>query len=355
MSLSLSLFPATRRRRPRLGTALCAGVLAALTITGLATAPQAAALPPEEASDATAEPGSRWVTADRQKVFEISYPAEPGVTRLVNATIVVSQATDTEANGIGVSLGINCRTDGAQSESTGSIENVHRGQQITLRPRMLYTPTSTGTVVCQLTQRGFIGAPDGTQTGVSRAAIENGSELRHSIGVRDTKQRTYTLPTKLSTKSAIVGFGQQWGEFPSVSYTVPEGKKGIEVMSDHKVTSCSYSGGSSDSTTDGKDLCTGFTGGKGASVEWFAYVTPLDAEGNACAPKQTIISRSRNVSLETHHASLYGTGTYILPTTAGCTRNVRVKSYVRNPATYPGGASRFMIHATSERTAILPI
>lgn len=333
----------TRRRAAIAVILLVAGQL----VWSVDTQPAIAA-PSTAVSDSTAE-STRTIPAykdpddptRRIRVFTVSFEAVAGEKRYITSRINAYPPTTTPDELLMASITVICYPTGEPRASVGATQNTLRGTATVLTPRFVYTVPSTGTVNCHLYATGLRPRPVSTGDVTDNVwIVDSGSSLSASVPMPD-----WTETVVIDAASRVLDIGTQWtpiNTWVSVAAGTPE----FELVSDHKVTTCSSVGGSSDSTTNGADLCEGRVTRTGTTVNLTVKARQRDGSGSWCGDAQLVSSYDAFVSVDVHHKMLFSKGVVTVNPT--CAPTFQVTGTVR----VVDGAD-LMVHAPSEYTLLV--
>ena len=281
--------------------------------------------------------------ADRiVRVFSVTFWARQGERRYITSRVLARQATSTPDTLLMASVSVSCSPSKEGVSNAGATQNVLRGDRVVLTPRFVYVVPRTGMVGCVLVASGL--RPRPSASGPSTANVwyvELGSYL-------EVSEPMGWWPRSLASRatSRVIARGQRWTPIASI---VPVGadETSFELVSDHKVTTCSSVGGSRDSSTDGRELCAGRVSTRGSWVRLVVSAVQLGRQGRACAKPQVFRSL-RKVTPEVHHAMVFSTSVVPVSRAASCGSRFAVRGSIE----HAGGAD-VVIHAPSERTSVL--
>lgn len=330
-----------RRSRPVVAVIL----LVAGLLTWPVDNPPAAAAPSTAVSDSAAE-STRTIPAykdpddpsRRIRVFTVSFEAVAGEKRYVTSRINARQPTTTPDELLMASISIICYPTGQPRASVGATQNSLRGTTTVLTPRFVYTVPSTGTVNCHLYATGLRPRPVSTGDITDNLwIVDTGSSLSASVAMPGWTETVIT-----DASSRVLDPGTQWTPI-NTWISVTAGTTEFELVSDHKVTTCSSVGGSSDSTTNGAELCDGRVSRTGTTVNLTVKARQRDGSGNWCGDPQLVSSYDTFVSVDVHHKMLFSKG--VVTVDPACTPTFQVTGTIR----VVDGAD-LMVHAPSEYT-----
>jgi hypothetical protein len=150
-----------------------------------------------------------------------------------------------------------------------------------------------------------------------------------------------------SARSRVLNAGERW---TPVARTVAVGDvRSFELVSDHKLTTCSAVGGSLDASTAGKDLCTNRVSRAGSTYRLVVTAAQRTRSGGLCGRVQTVQSLRANVPADVHHRMLFTKGLVTVSQAPGCVPKFKIAGTI----VHLSGAD-LMVHAPSERTVVLP-
>lgn len=307
------------------------------------------AAPPSAYQDSSADDG-RTVPAylgssdpDRVvRVFSVKFWAREGERRYITSRVVARQPASTPDTLLMASVSVSCSpTDGGVANA-GATQNLLRGSATVFTPRFVYDVPRTGMVGCVLVASGLRPRPVASdRTSANVWFVDSGSYLSVSEPMGWWARTFASL-----ARSRVVERGQGWTPIRRTMRVGPS-ENSFELTSDHKVTTCSAVGGSRDSTTGGRELCSERVSTAGSRVRVVVSATQLDGDGDPCAAAQTFATE-RRVSPDVHHAMVFSKGVVAVSHQRPCTPVFRIRGRLEQV----GGAD-LVIHAPSERTAVL--
>lgn len=323
-------------------------LLGGLVVLPVSAAGQATAARVSDYSDSSADDG-RTVPAYRLaddpnrvlRVFSVKFWAREGERRYITSRVLARQPSSTPDSLLMASVSVSC-SPGEGVTNAGATQNVIRGRTTVLTPRFVYTVPRTGMVGCLLVASGLRPRPSSSGATSSNVwYVDSGSYLSVS-------EPMGWWPRSLATSatSRVVDRGERWTPIASV---VPVGANdtSFEIVSDHKVTTCSSVGGSRDSSTGGRELCEGRVSTTGSRVRLVVSAVQLDRSGQACAAAQEF-SRTWLVRPDVHHAMLFSKSVVGVSRSASCEPRFAIRSSIEQV----GGAD-VVIHAPSARMLTL--
>jgi hypothetical protein len=277
------------------------------------------------------------------RLHSVRFWARAGEKRYVTSEVIGWQPTTTPDHLLMAAVSVTCAPGGGGVVTAGATQNLLRGTAARFTPRFVFTATRTGMAACRLEATGSRPRPlwfGGARRNVWR--IRDGSFLSVSRPIPHWS-RNLTAPAR----SRVLDRGERWAP---VARTVRVGNvRSFEVVSDHKVTTCSAAGGSRDSSTLGKDMCTHRVSRAGSTYRLVVTASQRTRSGGPCGNRQVVVSRRTHVSANVHHRMLFSKGLVSVSHAAGCVRRFRIVGTI----VHLRGAD-LMVHAPSERTAVLP-
>jgi hypothetical protein len=327
-----------------------AACLAMLTVLAIGTFSLAHASPVAAYRDSALD-GSRTVPAylsmsnpDRVvRLHSVRFWARAGERRYVTSEVVGWQPTTTPDHLLMAAVSVTCSPGGNGVVTAGATQNLLRGTAARFTPRFVFTATRTGMAACRLDATGSRPRPFslfGAQKNIWR--VRDGSFLSVS---RPLPHWSRTLTS--SARSRVLDRGERWAP---VARTVAVGDvRSFELVSDHKVTTCSATGGSRDSSTLGKDMCTNRVSRAGSTYRLVVTASQRTRSGGPCGDRQVVVSRRAHVDADVHHRMLFSKGLVSVSHAPGCVPRFRIVGTI----VHLRGAD-LMVHAPSERTAVLP-
>lgn len=335
---------------PPVRAAILATGLAILLIVGIGTFSVVGATVTTAYTDSVLDEG-RTVPAylsasdpDRVvRLHSVRFWARAGEKRYVTSEVVGWQPTTTPDHLLMAAVSVTCSPGGGGVVTAGATQNLLRGTSARFTPRFVFTASRTGMAACRLEATGGRPRPlwfGGARNNVWR--IRDGSFLSVS---RPVPHWSRTLTS--SARSRVLDRGERWAP---VARTVRVGDvRSFELVSDHKVTTCSATGGSRDSTTLGKNMCTNRVSGAGSTYRLVVTASQRTRSGGPCGDRQVVVSRRTRVSANVHHRMLFSKGLVSVSQAPGCVPTFRIVGTI----VLLHGAD-LMVHAPSERTAVLP-
>jgi hypothetical protein len=276
------------------------------------------------------------------RLHTLRFWARAGEKRYITSEIVGWQPTTTPDQLLMAAVSVSC-SPGSLVTSAGATQNLLRGTAARFNPRFVFTPERTGMAACRLDATG------------SRPRPKLFSPARQNVWrVRDGSFLSVSRPLPRwsrnltsSARSRVLDPGERWAP---VARTVRVGDvRSFELVSDHKVTTCSATGGSRDSTTLGKDMCTNRVSRAGSTYRLVVTASQRTRSGGPCGERQVVVSRRVGVAPDVHHRMLFTKGLVSVSHAAGCVPRFRIVGTI----VHLRGAD-LMVHAPSERTAVLP-
>ncbi|WP_405059212.1 hypothetical protein OG474_41705 [Kribbella sp. NBC_01505] len=321
--------------------ALMVAVLVPSAIAGTASATP----PTDQKIETIGSEGTRTVPAYDEgrlvQVFEANFWASAGERRYISSNVLAKQGTGTSDPLLMAQTSIICA--GTGSQQVGANMNVQRGQSITLNPRFVFISQNSGNVSCKLYAAGRRPDPTGSPASSNTWFVDYGSYLAVSAPMPSW---TRTFDTSSLTSKRLDDPGDNWTPIDK-TFTIASGVTQFDLISDHKVTVCSSSGGSEDSTTNGP-LCTGdvVVPGGDSVVSLTVRVRQKTAGGAWCGGPQTLVDgKTYLVTREIHHRMLFSKG--VVTVDPDCapvftvTANIKLESGVAT-----------VVHAPNETTLV---
>lgn len=297
----------------------------------------------ERADSSRVIPAYRSPSADDRvvQVFSVRFRAVAGERRLIAGKVVARQPSSTPDSALMAATSVTCSPVNDVS-SSGATENVLRGRATTLTPRFVYVVPRSGVVSCSVLASGLRPRPVSSGSAASNIwFVDDGSYLSVSAPLGSWARSVDTDAT-----SRVVADGASWTALSRI-VRVRAGRS-FQVVTDHKVTTCSSVGGSRDSSTGGREICAGHVSTRGSIARAIVTVVQLADSGQACSAPQ-VITGSRKVTPTVHHAMLAVRGVVRVDRSAACGDRFWIRSTLR----HDGGAA-FAVHAPSERATVLP-
>ncbi len=275
------------------------------------------------------------------RVFSVKFWARAGERRYITSQVVARQPGSTPDSLLMASVSITCSPDNGAVINAGATENIMRGTTSVFSPRFVYDVPRTGMTACLLVASGLRPRPSAWGS-ASRNVwfVDSGSFLSVS-----EPMASWTQTVETSARSRVLDGSEHWTPIALVASV--HAHHDFEVTSDHKITTCSAVGGSRDSTTLGRELCSSRVSTQGTVVRLVVSATQLDRRGAACAAPQ-VFSRLRRVSADVHHAMVVSKSLVKVSHAKAC----RSEFAIRGSLVHVGGAD-VVVHGPSERTSIL--
>lgn len=324
-------------------------VVSGLLAAWLAFAPSASAYG-IDVHDKTAE-RSRTYTAytdDSGTIFAIKFQTtSPGEKRRIRARLEVVMPSTASDVMLVARHAIRCGPVGvSQYEQLFGARNVLRKTTMVQTPRYTYTAAEPGEHRCWLWVSSGRPRPSGYGTTSNTFRIGWGSYLQATVPVHPASGQSFTP----GEPSHLVLRGQASDE-NAFTWTAPEAATEFSASGDAYLTTCTTLGGSTDPVT-GKQLCAGHTKTYGSKVTTRLVVGQLAADGSGyCALNHypSAAGRQTYITKDIHHVVVFNSGLVPVRTDAGCSRNFRVKVFVK---TVDGAA--VMVHRQGTITAAIP-
>ncbi|MBZ5735131.1 hypothetical protein K8Z61_11550 [Nocardioides sp. TRM66260-LWL] len=328
----------------RASSTFAAGILLATAGLTVATQPAALATPPnlDSTSSVTTGDGTRTIpaTGDSITVFKLSFTADSTKNYYVSTSITESQPSSTSDELLYSQVNLTCAGQGTQVQ--GSTTNTFAGQSITVTPRMVYDPQSSGPVTCSVTAksgRPRPASPD-TQPNSNYWTVDTGSKLSISQGMDSwTGEVGQTSPNRLLTSSSP-------NYTPSSDeVSLPNSLTSFDLISDHKLTVCTSDSGGAGGE-DGAD-CSGYIDRNGSStVQLTVKVRQKYSNGEWCGSSQTVISRSIDISRNRHHVMSFNKVN--IDPIVGCARRFVITTSFE----LASGSTATIVHGSYENTLL---
>ena len=275
------------------------------------------------------------------RVFSVTFWARKGERRYVTSQVVARQPSSTPDGLLMASVSVTCSPDNGGVVNAGATQNLMRGTASVFTPRFVYAVPQTGMVSCVLAAGGLRPRPVSSGWASGNVwFVDSGSFLSVS-----GPMGPWTRSIESSARSRVLDAGERWTPITTIAWV--RAKRAFEVTSDHKVTTCSAVSGSRDSSTLGRALCRDRVSTKGSRVRLIVSAVQLDDKGDPCADRQ-VFSELRRVSADVHHAMVFSKALVRVRGTASCSPRFAI----RGSLVHTGG-SDLVVHAPSERTAIL--
>jgi hypothetical protein len=276
------------------------------------------------------------------RLHTVRFWARAGEKRYVTSEVVGWQPTTTPDSLLMAAVSVSC-SPGVGVTTAGATQNLLRGTAARFNPRFVFTAARTGMAACRLDATGSRPRP-----------LWFGSARKNVWRVRDGSFLSVSRPLPRwsrnltsSARSRVLDPGERWAP---VARTVRVGDvRSFELVSDHKVTTCSATGGSRDATTLGKDMCTHRVSRAGSTYRLVVTASQRRRSGAPCGDRQVVVSRRTRVAPDVHHRMLFSKGLVRVSRAPGCVPTFRVVGTI----VHLHGAD-LMVHAPSERTAVLP-
>jgi hypothetical protein len=315
-----------------------------------------------DVSDSTAN-SSRTIHAHEDgnltvEMFKISFTAAAGEKRRIRGQINVSMPGSAADDILLVIAGIQCASGtshagGADAAILGNAQNVLRGGNLTLLPRIVYTATASGIQTCGLlvnTGRPRPAVP-GADDPSNYFTVDGGSSIEATVALHPGSAQGF----RLDPPSRLLESGQAY-DAASFLWTAPAGVTSFTMSGDVKVTTCTAVGGSLDGTTGGVNLCAGHVVPTGSQVSTVVQALQLKTSDptSPCAVTSSPPTgfTTTTVDKDVHHRMIYGGQNVAVSPAADCSRTFRIKVYVKNLAS-PSLAA-FVVHVPSSITAVMP-
>jgi hypothetical protein len=323
---------------PALSTCLAAPVQAAVTDVQDSTAAQTRTIP----SDGTRVP-----------MFDITFRTTvAGEKRRIRSKIIVAQPSTTSDELLMVGVSITCVPTGASTSSAGTqdkigqVQNVLRGQRLTLYPRFIFTADAPGSYTCKLGVLGGRPRPNGSLSS-NYFTIESGSYLEATTALHPSSSQGYapdTASTRLDSSEAYDAAVLNW--------TAPTDVTSFAVSGDVKLTTCTAEGGSTDPVT-GVVLCDNRVDFSGTTVRTVVLVMQREWSDPSQYCQVTSFpdsdGQSTFISKDVHHKMIYGGGSATVSTASDCSRDFRIKIYTKHVS-----GSSVVVHTQGTITAAMP-
>ena len=290
-------------------------------------------------------------------IFEIFFATTvPGEKRSVRANLNI-RVSSTISDEILVSRHtIYCGpVGGAQATQIYGVQNVLRGQTVTLTPRFIFTAGEPGDYHCWVTVGSGRPRPSGTRTTSNVLRVHWDSYLEATTPVAASASQQYA-PTE---PSVVLRSGKAY-DAAVLTWTAPPEVSLFAATGDAYLTTCSSVSGSTDPLSGpavdpvtGKRLCEGLVSRSGTRVNTRLVVGQLDVAGTGyCSlryyPGPT--GRETFISKDLHHVVVFQRGASVPVSTApACSRTFRIKVYVKHVS----GAA-VIAHKQGTITSIIP-
>lgn len=277
------------------------------------------------------------------RVFSVRFYAHAGERRWVAAQVVARQPSSTPDRLLMAAVSVTCSPDNGGVVNAGATQNLLRGSAATFTPRFVYVVPRTGMVGCLVTATGL--RPRPASSGYRSAnvwQVDAGSFVSVSDPVGGWSRSIAT-----TARSRVLDRGEQW---TPIRRTVRVGLvSSFRVVSDHKLTTCSAVGGSRDTTTLGRNLCTDRVSTSGTTLRLVVRAVQLTARGRPCADPQVVARSLARIRAAVHHKMVFARGEVSVSHVPGCVGEFNVFGTL----TQVWGAD-VVVHATSELTSIVP-
>lgn len=333
---------------------LVSGALVAPAITLLAAPAGAQTV---DAHDSSAD-RSRTIKAykeDTGKVFEIFFTTvTAGEKRRVVGNLKASMPSTASDDNLMVVTSVHCTradsgTEASDQDRISDGQNVLRGSSLVLRPRLVFTADSPGDYRCWLSVgsgRPRPASPD-SRPSSNVYQVASGSYLEASAKLDPSAAQRYAP----STPSHVMA-GTDAYDAAVLNWTALAGVSKFNVSGDVQITACTAVGGSTDPVT-GRVLCDGRKDTTGATVLTAFQVMQRKAGGadGYCAVTTFpgASGRTTFISKDVHHRAIFTDGTANVSTASGCSRNFRIKVYVKHLR-----GSAIFVHSRGTITAAIP-
>jgi hypothetical protein len=284
----------------------------------------------------TASQGS----ADARKLMTLRYRADAGERRLVTAHVVAYQPRGTPDRYLMAAMSLTCWPRHGGVVGSGATQNLTRGRTTALDMRFVYVARRSGVVSCVV--RGYGSRPRPTYGGPTRNYWYAWYGSRLTAGAR---QPAWASTREAAAVSRVVQRGGALRTLPRHAQSLGDHHR-ARLFSDHKVTTCSSSGGSRDDTTAGRELCAPYVSATGSRVRLTVRAHQWGSSGG-CGTK-TVIDRVYRVTPEVHHRMIHARGVLRPSRAAGCERRYTVSTVIHEV-----GGAPFVVHASSERTTVV--
>jgi hypothetical protein len=279
------------------------------------------------------------------RTFEVTFTAQPNERRLISGLVNAYQKSSTPDELLMASVSVSCEPQSAPAYSVGSVQNTLRGKTTVLTPRFVYAyPNSTaGTVTCRLGASGARPRPVSSGQETDNVwQVENGSSLTASAPIGSKSQTFISTDT-----SRVLNADEYWRTFDQQAFEVDAGTTTFRILSDHKVTTCSSVGGSSDATAE--ELCRGRTSTQGTTMHHMLRVRQKKEDGSWCTDSTVIYDKPTPlITKDIHHYMIFSEGEPVNVESTCGSNKFTVTSTLINES----GAD-VMVHAPSERTMIV--
>jgi hypothetical protein len=255
--------------------------------------------------------------------------------------VIARQSRTTPDSLLMASVSVTCSPDNGGVVNAGATENILRGTASVFSPRFVYAVPRTGMVTCLLVASGLRPRPSSWGS-ASRNVwfVDAGSFLSVS-----EPMASWTQTVGSHARSRVLDGNEHWTPIDLVARV--RAPDAFELTSDHKITTCSAVGGSRDSSTLGRELCSSRVSTRGTIVRLVVSAVQLDARGDPCARAQ-VFTKLRRVSANVHHAMVVSKSLVKVSHATGC----RPEFAIRGSLVHVGGAD-VVVHGPSERTSIV--
>jgi len=277
------------------------------------------------------------------RVFSARFYGHAGERRYVASQVVARQPSSTPDSLLMAAVSVTCSPADDGVVNAGATQNLLRGSASTFTPRFVYVVPRTGMVSCVVTATGLRPRPSaGGYRSANVWLVDSGSFLSVSDPVGGWARSIAT-----SSRSRVLDRGEHW---TPIRRTVSVGDvTSFRVVSDHKLTTCSAVGGSRDTTTAGRELCSQRVSDSGTTLRLVVRAVQLTRGGRPCADPQVVASTVARVRAAVHHKMVFATGDVVVSRASGCVPEFNLLGTL----TQVWGAD-VVVHATSELTSILP-
>lgn len=287
-------------------------------------------------------------TNDTGSIFEIRFQTtQPGEKRRIRARLEVVMPSSASDVMLVARHAIRCGVvDNPEYEQLYGVRNVLRGTTMVQTPRYTFTAGAPGEYRCWLWIGSGRPRPSGTRTSSNTFRVGWGSYLHATVPVDPASAQSFTP----GEPSHLLLRGEASDE-NAFTWTAPPSTSTFSASGDAYLTTCTSVTGSTDPVT-GKRLCDGYTKTYGSKVNTRLIVGQLASDGSGyCAlsyyPSQQ--GRQTYITKDIHHAVVYNSGSVPVRTNASCSRNFRIKVFVK----VVDGAA-VMVHRQGTITAALP-
>lgn len=338
-------------RAPAVVMRRCRALLVAtgLLASWLAVAPQAAA------SDIQVEDRlanrSRTYTAytnDTGSIFEVTFQTtETGEKRRIRGKLEVIMPRSASDDVLVARHAVRCGPVGVQEyEQLYGVQNVLRGTTMLLKPRYTFTAGPPGEYRCWMWVGSGRPRPSGKQTSSNVFRVGWKSSIHATIPMHPGTGQSFDP----DVPSTLLHKGQASDE-AVLNWTAPDGVAKFSASGDAYLTTCTSVSGSTDPVT-GKRLCEGIANLWGSTVITKLVVGQLRADGGGYCALSHFPSKSGRrspINRDLHHLLVYNSGAVTVSTNPLCSRNFRIKVYVK---VHSGSA--VIVHRQGTLTGALP-